>query len=223
MNNDPGTFSVAIDPSVHLRASLQCFKGVRATEETSAFSELVALSGTIRSKYQDTVIGQIPGIQNARMLFHAAGLDPTKRRPSSESLLRRALKSKELYPVNSLVDIGNWCSLDFLLPIGFYDLSKISGGVTVRIGTAEDSYSALNREVINFNGRYILCDSLGAFGSPMTDSVRASIDLSTAEAVFLIWAPDGYDHELLLQHSNTLAGRVTEYCGGTLEQFDLLI
>jgi len=70
----------------------------------------------------------------ARQLYRDIGIDPTKNRPSSEALLRRTLKGKGLYQINSVVDTCNFCSLQFLLPIGLYDFDKIEGCVILRIG-----------------------------------------------------------------------------------------
>lgn len=55
-----------------------------------------------------------------RAMYRHVGLDPTKRRPSSEALLRRIAKGEPLPRINSLVDICNWCSLEFQLPYGLY-------------------------------------------------------------------------------------------------------
>ncbi|MBN1560787.1 hypothetical protein EH223_01795 [candidate division KSB1 bacterium] len=98
-------------------------KDVRVGKNTTAYDRLAACARRYADLYQGTP-GDIPGVQNARQFFRAIGIDPTKRRPSSEALLNRALKNKELYSVNVLVDIGNWCSLDFLLPTCIYDVNK---------------------------------------------------------------------------------------------------
>ena len=55
-----------------------------------------------------------------RAMYRRTGLDPTKRRPSSEALLRRVRKGEPLPRINSLVDVCNWCSLEFQLPYGLY-------------------------------------------------------------------------------------------------------
>ena len=50
---------------------------------------------------------EVPGAADARTLYKALGLDPTKTRPSNEALLRRALKGESLYRINTLVDALN--------------------------------------------------------------------------------------------------------------------
>ena len=53
--------------------------------------------------------GDSAGISAARALYRAIGLDPTRTRPSSESLLRRVRRGEGLPRINTLVDIANWC------------------------------------------------------------------------------------------------------------------
>ncbi len=69
-----------------------------------------------------------------RAMYRAAGIDPTKTRPSSEALLRRVQRGDPLPRVNSLVDIINWCSVETALPFGLYDAASIRGPVTLRLG-----------------------------------------------------------------------------------------
>src|SRR5512143_1530981 len=55
-----------------------------------------------------------------RRMFKAAGIDPTRYRPSSEALARRVIQGKGLYAANTVVDVKNWCSLEERLPFGVY-------------------------------------------------------------------------------------------------------
>src|SRR5262249_298906 len=64
-------------------------------EELKAMLNRIA--GDYAAKYKDQPLGEIPTVRKIRAIFHRAGLDPTRYRPSSESLLRRAVKGKGLY------------------------------------------------------------------------------------------------------------------------------
>ncbi len=143
---------------------------VKVTDQLTVFDRLMELALNYSDLYQWTPIGEVPGVQEARRFFRSIGIDPTKRRPSSEALLNRAIKRKELYSVNTLVDVGNWCSLDFLLPTCIYDADKVKGDVAIRLGIKGESYLSLNNREIDFHDRLVLADDDGPFGSPMTDS-----------------------------------------------------
>ena len=147
----------------------------------------------------------------------------TKRRPSSEALLNRALKGKSLPRINSLVDTGNWCSLDFLLPLGLYDAGRVQGGVTLRRGREGEGYRAIGDRDINLAGRYLLADDEGSFGSPLTDSLRTAVTVATTEAVVLIYATLAYPPPTLAAHAQAMAGRVTTCCGGRTVENRLLV
>lgn len=189
-------------------------KGLTVVKNNAAYEKLVACAAEYRERYEYTPVSEVEGVQAARKFFRAIGIEPTRRRPSSEALLQRALKKKDLYIINTLVDVSNWCSLDFLLPICVYDAEKINGDVTIRIGEAGDGYLALNNREINLENRYLLADDNGAFGSPMTDSQRTAISTKTKHAFLGIFAPLDYDQGRLNMQSNIYAERVIEFCGG---------
>lgn len=201
-------------------------EGVRVTTEAVGYDRLMESAESYRSRYADRGLdspGVVDGVKAARSLFRALKVDPTKTRPSSEALLRRALKSKPLYRINTLVDVGNWCSLDFLLPLGLYDLDKIEGGVTLREGREGESYVGIANKTVNVAGRYVLVDETGPFGSPVTDSLRTSISASTSRAVMSIFAPSDYNPNQLSTHADTAATRIREICGGQTTRIELLM
>ena len=188
----------------------------------TAFERLVDCAADYHDRYQWASPGGVPGVQHARHFFRAIGLDPTKRRPSSEALLNRAIKRKELYSINTLVDVGNWCSLDFLLPTCIYDADKIQGDVTIRLGRSGEHYLALNNREIEFEDRFVLVDAFGPFGSPMTDSQRTAVTLETKNAVLGIWAPETYDDRELFKQAELFAERAVDHCGGTRKRIEIL-
>ena len=55
-------------------------------------------------------------IAKVRAMYRRLGIDPTKTRPSSETLLRHVRKGESLPQVNLLVDLGHWCLLQLQLP-----------------------------------------------------------------------------------------------------------
>ncbi|MEL6821236.1 MAG: phenylalanine--tRNA ligase beta subunit-related protein, partial [Calditrichota bacterium] len=110
-----------IDPQLSVRIAATELDNLIVRETQQAYQELIRLGDNYSDRYTGSSISEIPGVEHARRFFRAIGIEPTRRRPSSEALLNRALKNKGFYSVNELVDVGNWCSLDFLLPIGIYD------------------------------------------------------------------------------------------------------
>jgi DNA/RNA-binding domain of Phe-tRNA-synthetase-like protein len=207
--------------SLPLRLALAEMRDVHIPKHSPASDHLKTCAKHYRETVKGQTIAQISGVQNARKLFRAIGMDPTHRRPSSEALLRRALKNKSMPSINPLVDIGNWCSLEFLLPICIYDADAIVGTVRLEIGTAHDQYKALNGELLNVDGRFILSDDHGPFGSPITDSVRTAVTPETRHILPGIFAPDDYPASDLTQKLDVFIQRIKQICGGVCIRRDI--
>jgi DNA/RNA-binding domain of Phe-tRNA-synthetase-like protein len=128
-------------------------------------------------------------IAAVRTMYKRVGIDPTKRRPSSEALLRRVRKGDSLPRINSMVDVCNWCSLEFQLPYGLYDAARIEGDVTLRIGEPGESYPGIRKDDVHVGGRITLADRIGPFGNPTSDSARTMVTVTTVEALVVVFAP----------------------------------
>jgi DNA/RNA-binding domain of Phe-tRNA-synthetase-like protein len=122
-------------------------------------------------------------------MYKRVGLDPTKTRPSNEALLRRVRKGDTIPRINSAVDVINWCSLEFQLPYGLYDASKIAGPVTMRLGQPGESYAGIRKDDVNVAGRITLADSTGPFGNPTSDSARTMVTVASTMLLVVIYAP----------------------------------
>jgi len=211
-----------IEPFVKAKVVFIQIDGVAISNDDAGFVNLLSCADNYRTHYLNQNISEVPGVPPARQLFSSLGIDPTKHRPSSESLLRRALKDKGFFSVNSLVDIGNWCSLEFLLPICVYDFAKIVGDVTVRLGHAGESYAGINGREVNLFNRYTVADKIGPFGSAITDSLRTSVELRTTRVLLDIIAPSDYSDVLLTERAKTFSERVVLICGGIIKGIDVI-
>ncbi len=88
------------------RVGILQMDGLRVQETPEELKAMLnGLAEEFARKYKDEPLGEIAAVQKVRAIFHRAGLDPTRYRPSSESLLRRAVKGKGLYFINSVVDL----------------------------------------------------------------------------------------------------------------------
>jgi len=154
----------------------------------------------------------VPGVAETRALFHRLDLDPTRTRPSSEALLRRALQGKGLPRVNPAVDVCNLCSLEHQLPLGLYDRDEIKGDLTVRAGRPGEGYTGIRRQRVNLAGRLLIADDNGPFGAPTADSGHTAVKSRTRNLAVVVFCPverAGEDLSAALEH---IAGRLTQYC-----------
>ena len=152
--------------------------------------------------------------EEVRAMYKRVGLDPTKRRPSSEALLRRVRKGDPLPRINSMVDVCNWCSLEFQLPYGLYDAVHIKGDVVLRLGREGESYPGIRKDEVHVGGRITLADSEGPFGNPTSDSARTMVTTRTTHALLVVFAPVEVG-TARLEHVLDLTGlRMSEFTGG---------
>jgi DNA/RNA-binding domain of Phe-tRNA-synthetase-like protein len=146
-------------------------------------------------------------------MYKRVGLDPTKTRPSSEALLRRVRKGDALPRINSMVDVCNWCSLEFQLPYGLYDAARIDGDVELRLGRAGESYPGIRKDDVRVDGRITLADRVGPFGNPTSDSARTMVTIATTRALLVVFAPNDLDRKKLMDVVTTTSNRMIEFTG----------
>jgi DNA/RNA-binding domain of Phe-tRNA-synthetase-like protein len=162
------------------------------------WAEIQTAAEAIGRRNRGLTSGQVPGVDEARRLYRAVGIDPTRTRPSSEALLRRALKGKDLYRVHPLVDLFNLTSLVQLLPVGLYDESKIVGdSVTIQVGRPGWGFDGIRKARVNVEGRLCVADGAGPFGSPTSDSLRTSIEGAVESALAIYFQHRDGDVERL--------------------------
>lgn len=207
---------ITLDPGVEgrLRVGLAWFSGVEASEINPHWDGMRKLGDTLRQRFGSLAPGEIPGLDPARRLYRAFGVDPTRTRPSSEALLRRVLKGLDLFQVNRVVDAGNWASLAMLLPVGLYDLDSIEGAVTVRAGHEGEGYAGIGKDHVNVSGRPVMADAQGAFGSPTSDSYRTRIRPETTRVLAAVFAPHDLADVEMGEGLDRLAGRIVQWAGG---------
>jgi len=146
-----------------------------------------------------------------RAMFRAWDMDPSKYRPSSEALLRRIVQGKGLYRVSNVVDIGNLVSIETCWPLGCYDRARIHAPVVFRHGTSGERYEGIGKRVWHLEGRPVLADPDGPFGSPISDSTRSMITDSARDILVVIYVPVGASTASIESVTARLGERLTEF------------
>lgn len=132
-------------------------------------------------------VTELEGIKEWRQIFKSTGKDPNRYRPSVEALYRRIMKQNFIESVQSAIDVNNFFSLEYQIPIGVYDVSKINGNVTVRIGNPDEEYTGLNGRTNSIEKLIVSADDDGAFGSPFVDSDRTPVTFNTRSALQIVY------------------------------------
>jgi DNA/RNA-binding domain of Phe-tRNA-synthetase-like protein len=147
-------------------------------------------------------------------MYKRLGLDPTKTRPSNEALLRRIRKGGAIPRINAMVDVINWCSVEWQLPYGLYDRARMRGPVTLRIGRDGEEYAGIRKDVVHVAGRLTVADDDGPFGNPTSDSARTMVTTATTAALVVVYAPAETAPSRLGRVLDLTAERLARICGG---------
>jgi DNA/RNA-binding domain of Phe-tRNA-synthetase-like protein len=187
--------------------------GLAVLERDARMDEPLQLAAAaLRAGAQGTDAAADPTTSAVRTMYKKVGLDPTKTRPSSEALLRRVARGDALPRINSLVDVINWCSVESRLPFGLYDLDRIRGGVTLRVGQPGEEYAGIRKDVVHVAGRLVLSDADGPFGNPSSDSARTMTTTSTSRALVVIFAPVSVSTTASERALATTRERIERFC-----------
>lgn len=190
---------------------------VEAQVENSAYNQ--ALWDEINSlgeKYRQTLttesLKNMSGIAATRRVYRACGKDPSRYRPASEALIRRMLQGKQLYQIDTLVDLVNLASIAYGYSIGGFDADKFQGNtLTLGVGKAGEPYEGIGRGMINIEGLPVYRDEKGGVGTPTSDNERTKMELSTTHLVVLINGYDG-NEEQVRSNAEYIQDLLKKYC-----------
>ena len=166
-----------------------------------------------RRRFTTESIKDMPSIQATRRIYKALGKDPSRYRPSGEALVRRTLQGKDLYQIDTAVDLINLASITYGYSIGGFDADKIEGEeLTLGVGREGEPYEGIGRGPVNICSLPVYRDSMGGIGTPTTDHERTKLSLSTTHLLAIV---NGYDGnrkqvELCVRCIQTLAERYAE-------------
>jgi len=141
-----------------------------------------------RAAFAPESLSSHPTAAALRGLFRAAGCDPTRYRPSSEALLRRVLKGEDLPAIHPFVDLNNCLSVALAVPCCVVAEGSFAPPVVLRAGKTGESYESL-RGPFNLEGKPLLADAAGPFGTPITDSQRVKVTDGTRRAWIVAYLP----------------------------------
>ena len=206
---------IAAEAADRLCCGVVVLDPVTVRENPAVWEATGDLGRQLTIKFAGRLPSEIPGLGEARSLYKSFGMDPSRHRPSSEALLRRTLKGQDLYHINNLVDTCNLASLEFLLPIGMYDLPLIQGGVTLRTGREGEEYPGIRKGPVHLAGRLGLFDDAGPFGSPTSDSARTCTSENTSSLLAVIMATGSYRSEAMAENVAVFSQLFSKYCGAS--------
>ena len=186
------------------------------------WKEIHALGEEYRTTFTTESIKQLSAIEATRRVYKVCGKDPSRYRPAAEALMRRMLQGKELYQIDTLVDLINLASIRFGYSIGGFDADKFHGDtLTLGVGKKDEPYEGIGRGQINIEGLPVYRDATGGVGTPTSDHERTKIDIHTTHLLTLINGYDG-NEEQVTANAQFIQSFLRKYCnsdGGTITYY----
>ena len=176
------------------------------------WKEIHALEDKFRNELTTESLKELSGIAATRRVYKACGKDPSRYRPASEQLIRRMLQGKELYQIDTLVDLVNLASIAYGYSIGGFDADKFVGDtLTLGVGKEEEPYEGIGRGMLNIAGLPVYRDAIGGVGTPTSDNERTKMTLQTTHLMVLINGYDG-NEERVADNARFIQELVRKYC-----------
>jgi DNA/RNA-binding domain of Phe-tRNA-synthetase-like protein len=169
---------------------------------------------SIYFELENKAVTDLPGIHEWRQVFKITGKDPNRYRHSAEALMRRVQKQNYLSSVQSAIDINNFFSLQYQVPIGIYNRDQLTDPVTIRIGQEGEEYPGLNGRMNSLHNLIISSDQQGPFGSPFVDSERSPVTEKTKNALHIIYLRPSTNTESARKLTESLMNMFTQIHGG---------
>lgn len=132
-----------------------------------------------------------------------------------ENLLKRAKQGKAVKPINGLVDVYNSVSLEMAFPIGWFDLDKVHGNLTLLVAKQSEDFLAIGEseaektlvgEIIYHDDDSVLTRCLN-----WRDSTTTGLAATTQNVAFLIENNDPLRHADFLATINLLQKRLADF------------
>jgi DNA/RNA-binding domain of Phe-tRNA-synthetase-like protein len=174
--------------------------------------DVMRLEALALGRVQARAESEWPSIRAWRAVFSEMGLKPTQYRCASEALLRRLRKDGSLPRLTPLVDLCNAVSALHGVPVAAFDISHISGDLTVRPARGDETYLTFaGSDETPPTGEIIFADTAGAAHARRwcnRQSATSAVSTQTREALVVIEAHHAEAKEDVLEARNAIAANL---------------
>jgi DNA/RNA-binding domain of Phe-tRNA-synthetase-like protein len=99
-------------------------------------------------RWRETPLREIPSLDAWRRAFREFGVKPTQYRSAPEALLRRLKKHGDIPSINAVVDLMNWVSIKYALPVAAFNIQRLQLPITVRFAQGHERYTPLGEPAV---------------------------------------------------------------------------
>lgn len=178
----------------------------------------------VRDKYALAPVIEIEEIKRYQEFYKSMNVDPTKIRPPSEYLFRKAVAGQ--FPsINNLVDSCLLASVKHWAIVSIYDLDKTKGTPTVTFAKRIETFQLIDgRRVTPTIGEILLRDDekiLTAY--TLGDAKNSMVTSTTKNALIVAWNAPGIGRQQVEDALKTTADYARRFCQATAEKSEILV
>jgi len=220
---------ILIDDSVqalfpHLRIGIVVAQGITNSPTVPDLEQLKReASARLRTAFTPETLQSHPNIVAWRETYRAFGAKPKEHRPTAEALMRRLLKGDEIPTINAAVDSYLVVETEYLLPIGGYDLDKVSGDVSLVRSPGGEPFIAIGKtqEELTDPGEIVYRDAARVltrrWNHRDADATKITVD-SRNVALFVEAALPDIQTSEVEDSLARMAEYIGRFCGGSLSE-----
>jgi len=157
-----------LDKFLDMKVGVLVVQGIDNLADYSNLQErFQMIQEDLQKKYQPEDIENIKEIANWKRVFEKVGMNSKKYTSSIENMLKRIVKDQKwIKPLSPMVDVYNTVSLEYMTPIGAYDLDRAGDNFEIRFAKKDDKFVPLGKqdfencddgEVVFADEKEILC------------------------------------------------------------------
>ncbi|MBU2579189.1 hypothetical protein KKA09_03675 [Patescibacteria group bacterium] len=175
----------------------------------------------IKTNFNTETLSQNPKIDVWRKTYSAFGAKPKENKSSVENLYRLVLNGINLRHINNLVDIYNFISLKYMLPVGGEDTDKMQGDVLLTFAVENEPPVLLLGDKESrppHSGEVIYKDNLSTICRRWNwrEADRTKFTEKTKNCILVIEGLPPVTKEEIETATKELKEMIEKYCGGTL-------
>ncbi len=175
----------------------------------------------LRDHLRPDTISRHPHVTSWRAAYSSFGVKPSQYRSAGEALVRRVVKEGKIPRINKLVDLCNYVSIKYILPVAAYDLAQIRGDVAVGLAKGDEKFRPLFTEEVEHPnpGEVIYRDEEKALSRRWNWRVchQARVTQETRGSLLTVEGLDLITREVVVASTTELARVIEELCGGEVK------
>ena len=181
------------------------------------------VTNEIRDKYGLVPLQEIPEIKAYQEFYRTMKMDPTKVRPATEYLVRKAISGKFL-SINNLVDSCLLASVKHWAIASVYDLDKVKGVPTVTFPKQTEIFQLIDGRKVTPNTEEIIIrdDEKILTAYALGDAKATMVTPQTKNALIVVWNAPGISHESVENALRTTINYAKQFFQATVEESQIL-